>query len=687
MKIKDLFKNKDTIYLNKEFSSKKEVLNFFSKELYSKKYSDNQETVFNLFLKREEQDSTGIGDYIAVPHMSDDCIKESTLLFARVNNLDWNSIDGKPVKYIFAMAFSNQQRENSHLDIMSKLAKFLTKPDFIESLEKIQTVDDFMLLIEKYEQENDKNTNNNNLNQTYDIVAVTACPTGIAHTYLAEQKLIEQAKKMNLSIKVETQGADGIKNPLSSAEIEKAKGVILAVDREIEKEKFANCSNVIEISTQKAIHKPEEQIQKILDNKGTKIKSVSSGNKTENVEGELSFSGFAKKMHRSLLTGISYMLPFIVFGGIILAIGFIIDLIVGKALGVDIQSNGFLASFGFNNGVANLFFKIGKVSLGLAVPVLTAYISFALVGRQGLLPGFVIGTIASGGLSDTYSFLLPSITNSGVNNADKFLGTGSGFVGGILGAFFVGAMIIVFSKYVFGKLPKHLQGIKNILFIPLFGTIVIALAFWVVNIVLIYVNLGLVLFLQLMQNKPYLAWLLGLILGSMMAIDLGGPINKAAYIFGTLTIVNGQSSVSMAAVMAAGMVPPLGISLSMFISKKLWTKEEIEAGRISNIIFGLSFISEGAIPYTSQRPKILVPANIVGGAVAGIVSALLGVNIVAPHGGMFVVFLARTHLFNSFGLQIGLGIVFWILAILLGSFASALTIILMHKFANKKQAK
>ncbi|WP_318026710.1 fructose-specific PTS transporter subunit EIIC [Mycoplasmopsis felis] len=221
------------------------------------------------------------------------------------------------------------------------------------------------------------------------------------------------------------------------------------------------------------------------------------------------------------------------------------------------------------------------------------------------------------------------------------------------------------------------------LFIPVLGTITIAITFWFVNIALIFINLGLVLFLQLFEGKPYLAWLLGLILGLMMASDLGGPINKAAYIFGTLTIANGASTVSMAAVMISGMVPPLGISVSMFISRKLWSKEERESGKISNILFGLSFISEGAIPYTSKNPKVLIPANLAGGAVAGLVSAVLGVNIVAPHGGIFVIFLARTTLFADLGTSIGLGILFFIAALLVGAFAQAGTIYLIT-FLNKK---
>ncbi|WP_036431772.1 PTS fructose transporter subunit IIABC [Mycoplasmopsis cricetuli] len=687
MNLKNFFSEKDTIYLNEIFKSKSDVLNFFSNELVKKGYGKNQKQLYELFIERENQSSTGIGEGIAIPHLNSSLMQKGVLLFAKVNNLNWNSIDNQPVKYVFGIAFSNHERENAHLKVISKLSQLLVNENFKKELDLVLDADSFLQLIEKYENKNTKNSKIN-LETTYDIVAVTSCPTGIAHTYLAKESLEKQALKMNLNIKVETQGADGITNTLTNEEIKSAKGVILAIDREIEKNRFVNSSNVLEISTQKAIHKPEEQIKKILNNQGNKIESSNYSNNLElNTSEEIGFNNFGKKMYRSLMTGISHMLPFVVFGGILIALGFIIDIIIGLSNGQEINSKDFLANFGFNHSVSNLIFNIGKIGLGLMVPILSAYIAFSLVGRQGLLPGFVVGAIASGQLSGTYGFLTGAIQNSGIADAGKFLGTGSGFIGGILGAFFAAAMIIVFQKYIFGRTPKTLQGIKNILFIPLFGTLTIALVFWAVNIVLIFVNLGLVLFLQLFQDKPYLAWLLGLILGAMMAIDLGGPINKAAYIFGILTISNGTSSIAMAAIMAAGMVPPLGISLSMFIHRKLWTKEEIEAGKISNIVFGLSFISEGAIPYTSRRPKILIPANIAGGAIAGIISSLLGVNIIAPHGGLFVSFLARTNLFDNLSLQIGFGILFWIGAILVGAIVQMLVTYFLSIYYSKQESK
>ncbi|TDV23541.1 PTS system D-fructose-specific IIA component (F6P-forming, Fru family) /PTS system D-fructose-specific IIB component (F6P-forming, Fru family) /PTS system D-fructose-specific IIC component (F6P-forming, Fru family) [Mycoplasmopsis mustelae] len=680
MKINSLF-NKDTIFIDNEFASKQQAIEFLSQQLYDKKYVSDVKATYQLFIDRENQGSTGIGEQIAMPHIGSSVVLKNTLMFAKVKDLNWDSLDKQPVNYIFAIALSTDERQNAHLSIMSKLSSLLINSDFKAELTKVSSADEFLRLIDKYEVNLSKDVENVHA-KNFDIVAVTACPTGIAHTFMAKEKLYEQAKKMNVSIKVETQGAEGVDNKLTDFEIKQAKGVILAVDREIEKTRFANCDNVLEISTQKAIHQPQQQITKVLNKQGKKLNGVTKSN--DNNEAAMTFDGFGKKMWRSLMSGISHMLPFIIFGGIMLAVAFVIDMIIGASQGIDLNSQNFLKSFGFNSAISNIIFKIGKIGLGLAVPVLAAYITYALVGRQGLLPGFIIGAIASGQLSETYAFLKPSIVASGVNDAGTFLGTGSGFVGGIFGAFFAAAMVIVFSQYIFGKLSATMQGIKNILFLPLFGTLAIAILFWGVNIVLIYINLGLVLFLQLFESKPYLAWLLGLILGIMMATDLGGPINKSAYIFGTLSIATGTSTVSMAAVMIAGMVPPLGIALSMFISKKLWSKEDREAGKWSNILFGLSFISEGAIPYTSKNPKVMVPANIVGGAVAGLVSALLGVNIIAPHGGIFVVFLAKTSLIeDNLGLSIGLGVLFFIIALLVGSFASAGTIWLVN-FVNKK---
>ncbi|QJB71369.1 PTS fructose transporter subunit IIABC [Mycoplasma sp. 1654_15] len=698
MKIQNFF-NKDLIFINEEIKNKNEALYFLGKKLKSLKFIENFSTTFSEFTKREEQVSTYLGDFIAMPHIRDkNVVKNSIVFIKNKKEISWNNKENEePVKFIFAIALNDEQEASLHIQIIEALSKMYMQQEFLIQLENVQSQEEFLALINSFSEE-EKEEKEENLNKKIDIVAVTSCPTGIAHTYLAKTNLEEAAKELGINIKVETQGADGIQNKLTNFELKSAKGLIIASDREIDKSRFVHLDNVLEISAKKAIHNAKEQIQKVLENKGKQLK-IASENKEKSVENEaqMSFVDFHKRMYRSLLSGISYMLPFIVFGGIIIAFAFILDLIIGASYGRNLDAPEFLKSFGSNYAFSNLILSIGKIGMSLAVSILAAFISFSLVGRQGLLPGFVIGAIASGQLAGSYSFLASTLENSYELTPDSILSTGSGFIGAIFGGFFAATMVIVFNNFILKGLSKNLQGIKNILLIPLLATFTIALLFWALNIILIYVNFGLTIFLSILESKTYLVWLLGLVIGAMMAFDLGGPVNKAAYIFATFTVSQkGASSISMAAAMLAGMIPPLGISLSMFVNKKLWTEEQINAGKISNIIFGLSFISEGAIPYTANKPKVLFPSNIIAGIVTGITSALLGINIIAPHGGIFVVFLARTNLVESAGAQIGLGILFWILVLILGTITHAFCIWFFSKiqktgwdFKNifKKEAK
>lgn len=676
MEIQQFF-NKDLIFIDQEIKNKTEAISFISLKLKSNNFIADFTQTQSEFSSREEQVSTYLGDFIAMPHIRNKNVVKNSIMFIKNSKaISWNNTPGQEeVKFIFAIALNDQEQADLHIQIIQQLSKMFMQKEFLQKLEAIKTQEEFLQLISRFSSENEEKTQET-FTSKFDVVAITSCPTGIAHTYLAKSNLEEAAKKMGVSIKVETQGADGVQNKLTNFELKNAKGLIIASDREIEKSRFAHLDNVLEVSAKKAIHNAEEQIKKVLEHKGKMLKtaSASSGNASEN-EAQMSFYDFHKRMYRSLLSGISYMLPFIVFGGIIIAFAFILDLIIGAAYGQNLNSPAFLKSFGSNYAFSNLILSVGKIGMSLAVSILAAFISFSLIGRQGLLPGFVIGAIASGQLASSYGFLAPSLANDYNLSANQILTTGSGFIGAIFGGFFAAAMVIVFNNYILKALPKNLQGIKNILLIPLLATITIALLFWALNIVLIYVNFGLTIFLSILESKTYLVWLLGLVIGAMMAFDLGGPVNKAAYIFATFTVPQrGTSSISMAAAMLSGMIPPLGISLSMFVNKKLWTKEQIHAGKYSNIVFGLSFISEGAIPYTANKPKVLFPSNIIAGIVTGISSALLGINIIAPHGGIFVVFLARTNLVESTGAQIGLGILFWILVLLIGTITHAFCI-------------
>lgn len=477
---------------------------------------------------------------------------------------------------------------------------------------------------------------------------------------------------MGITIKVETQGTEGAKNVLGDEEISQATGVILATDRFVDTTRFQNHLNVIDISTQKAIKNPKKFLEEVLNLKGKKLKPSNTQNSEEQTQtSDFPLKELPQKLYKAILTGVSYMLPFVVFGGIMIGIAFLIDLIAGN------ESAG--GNFGSVNQAASWFMKVGGTVFSLIVPILAAYISYALVGKLGLLPGFLVGLISNGNLTDFYKEILRY-------KGDNFT-SNSGFFGAIFGGFLVAVILIVLLKML-AKMPKNLNGIKMILIVPLLGTLVIGAAFFFLNIPLIYVNIGFTKFLNYLNKKPELAILLGMILGALMGTDLGGPINKAAYVFGVTSLsaaVQG-GTLAMASVMAAGMVPPLGIAISTLVSKKIWDKEQRLNG-FSNWVFGLTFISEGAIPFTAAKPKYLVPANIIGSSFAGLLTAVFQVKLAAPHGGIFVAPLMKSMFFQSSGTQIGMGIVFFLISILAGAMLAALIIFGLWKYDQKKLVK
>lgn len=691
MKIIDLMKS-DIALFNKQYKTKKEALQSFTKLLKEKKYVSSSTKALELALKREDEFSTGIGNAIAIPHIRDDVVLKSCVLFAKIKpSLDWQSVDNQKVEFVFFIAMDTQSGANSHMDVIASLSKLFMNEQFISEIKLVKNYKNLIEVIEKFSHEQDEekqhkqeNTNLANDSSSYDVVAITACPTGIAHTFMAAKKLEDTAKEMNIKIKVETQGTEGSRNTLTQEDINNAKGVILACDKVIDLTRFAGKENVLEISTSAVIKDAKKQINNILENKGHQMagskKDTKASGSFDGGEDLISFQKFGKRLYKSLMTGVSYMLPFVVFGGILIALAFLID--IGHAGDPNSVSN-----LGSIEPAAKWFKSLGDVAFGMIVPILSAYIAFALVGKFGLLPGFVTGLISSGKFLFALNPSTGQIDWLGAVGSDNAT---SGFFGAIIGGFLSAALIIVFVKYIFGKLPQSLNGIKNILFIPLFGTLAISALFWIVNIPLIYLNYG---FTQLLTiiNDAGLTILLGLILGLMMASDLGGPINKAAYVFGITSLENislndGTGTAIMAAVMAAGMVPPLGIALSASINRKLWSKEERTAA-YSNYIMGLSFISEGAIPFTAEKPKILVPANLVGGALTGLLSAAFGITLNAPHGGVFVFALVRSNLDKTWdaGTSIGAGVGLYIVAILAGSIASMLMIWLLSSiYARKK---
>lgn len=691
MDIKAFFKS-NLVLINKTYDSKNAALKDFSSLLKQLNYAKNSQQVLDLALKREAEFSTGIGNKIAIPHIRNDVMNDSVVLFAKVSPLEWESLDNQKVEYIFFIAMNAATGASSHLEVIAALSRLFMKPDFINELPTINNYETLISLIEKFiddvpaplKQDNteliNKSIEQTDNSNKYDVVAVTACPTGIAHTFMAAQKLEDAAKVMNLKIKVETQGTEGPRNVLSQNEINEAKGVILAVDKVIDISRFSGKNNVLELGTKAVIKDSKLQLERILKNEGkTMAGQVRSANNPQSlgsvVDDLYSFKGFGKRLWKAVMNGVSYMLPFVIFGGILIALSFLIDI-----------GNAGSAYFGSSTPAAKWFNSLGGIAFGIIVPILSAYIAYGLVGKLGLLPGFVCGFISSG------KFLFNLDPKTGA--IDWFStpgpdGASSGFFGAIIGGFLSAIVIIVFFKYIFGKLPKSLNGIKNILFIPLLGTLVAAALFWIINIPLIYLNYGFFQFLDIM-SAPYLAPLLGLVIGIMMASDLGGPINKAAYVFSTATLSSTASSsgtIAMAASMLSGMVPPLAIAFAATFFKNLYDKETRSAA-FTNYIMGISFVSEGAIPFTAENPKVMVPANLVGGGIAGLLSGGLGVTLLAPHGGIFVFALVKTNINPAWdaSTQIGAGVGFALLSIIAASVISAFVIFFLNK-AFKKTKK
>ncbi|MGL5522253.1 MAG: PTS fructose transporter subunit IIABC [Metamycoplasmataceae bacterium] len=669
------FIQKDLFLLDKTFASKNEALQFFSNLLEEKKYVKNSQETYNLALQREQEFPTNIGNKIAMPHILNDVVLKPCILFARVNNLTWDENDmseNANVNYIFFIIFNKNTGASSHMDIISELSRTAYSDDFIQNLNNLSSFKKFKSLFNE-EQEIPVTTEENNGN--YDIVAVTACPTGVAHTYLAAEALMKEAKNLGLNIKVETQGTEGAKNHLSQEEINNAKGIILALDRSVDTSRFAGQKNVLEISTRTAMKNPKNILEKSLNGEGVTFKGTVNKNSSSD-DNLMSFNNFGKRIYRSMMNGVAHMLPFVIFGGIMIAIAFMIDTFAG----VPESEIGNLGSY---HTASKWFKQIGDISFTLLVPILGAYMAFGLVGKGGLLPGFITGFMSTGVMYVTVrnGINVPWLMDFLSDEHLKMLANGSGFFGAIGGAILTATLYILITKYIFSKMPHSLNAIKNILLMPFFGTLIIAGAFFILNIPLQFVNLGFGMLLNLFKDLPQLYPILGIIMGMMMCSDLGGPINKAAYVFGTITIAQSGAagSIPMAIAMGSGMVPPLAIALSGTIDKKIWTKEQIKQS-YSNYVMGLSFISEGAIPFTAEQPRKMIISNLVGGAITGILIGSLQVGSLAPHGGIFVVPLLRCQLFGDAGMQIGMGITFFLGSILIGSFAEMGVISALSRF-------
>ncbi len=640
MRIVDLLK-RDAITLNASAGSKDEVIDLLI-GLHDKAGNLNDAGTYKTaILAREAQGSTAIGEGIAVPHAKSESVKTPGLSAAIVpSGVDYGAPDGKASDIFFMIAAGTDG--DKHLEILSRLMVMLMDESFCSELRAAGNIDEFLSIIDKAETEKYPDDNKEEKHEgAYRILAVTACPTGIAHTYMAAEALEKAAKEMGVTIKVETAGSGGSKNVLTKKEIAECDAIICAVDRNIEMARFAG-KPVIKTSVTSGINKPKELIEKALS--GSAPIYHAEGN-TETATESDEKESFGRKVYKHLMNGVSHMLPFVVGGGVLIALGFLIDTIAGNS---DIGG-----TFGFTNPVAAIVFWIGKAAFSFMLPILAGYIAMSIADRPGLLPGIVGGFIAANGF--TFKSLIDNQNLVGDGNAV------SGFLGALFAGFAAG-LIVLFLKWAFKWMPNSMDGIKPVFIYPLLGTVLIGLLMIWINPVVGYLNLGLSNMLSSLGGTSRL--LLSVVLAAMMATDMGGPFNKAAYVFGTAAIADGNTWI-MAAVMIGGMVPPIAIALSTTFAKNRWTAEERKNGPV-NYLMGLCFITEGAIPYAASDPLRVIPSCMVGAAVAGAVSSLLGCACPAPHGGIFTFVVVD----NPLG---------YLGALVAGSVAGALMLTLLKK--------
>ena len=623
MKITDLL-IKDAMIMDLKATTKQAAIDEMVEKLYQVGRISDVKTFKDGILAREAQTSTGLGDGIAMPHAKNAAVKEATVLFAKSQaGVDYEALDGQPT-YLFFMIAAPDGANDTHLQALAALSRKLVDADFVASLKQASTPDEVRALFA--EESEEKHEAKVSEDRPF-IVAVTACPTGIAHTYMAEDKLKQTAEKMGVDIKVETNGASGVANRLTADDIARAKGVIIAADKSVEMPRFAG-KRVLSRPVADGIKKSEELIQIILDEKAEVYQSNGEGAVETASDSK---QGLGAAFYKHLMAGVSQMLPFVIGGGIMIAIAFLLDNIMGVPKDQ-------LSNLGTYHEISSLFKNIGGVAFGFMLPILAGYIAFSIAEKPGLVAGFVAGSIASSGLAwGKVPFA------AGGEKTLALAGVPSGFLGALVGGFLAGGVILVLRKLLAG-LPRSLDGIKSILLYPLLGVCITGFLMLFVNIPMAAINTGLNNFLEGLSGSS--AVLMGLVLGGMMAIDMGGPFNKAAYVFGTGTLaasVATGGSVIMAAVMAGGMVPPIAVFIATLLFKDKFTKQEQEAG-LSNIVMGLSFITEGAIPFAAADPIRAIPSFMVGSAVAGALVGLTGIKLMAPHGGIFVILLVSKPL-------------------------------------------
>ncbi|WP_250278388.1 PTS fructose transporter subunit IIABC [[Clostridium] colinum] len=590
MKITSLI-NIKSIDLNASVNSKIDAIDMLVNLMAKGGNVKDKEAYKQAILQREESSTTGIGDEIAIPHAKTEAISNAGVAVMVVKDgVDYEALDGQKTKLLF-MIGAPASGGDTHLQVLSKLSTLIMTPNFKDSILSAKSPQEILDIINKFEQEKfeEKEENNQSLGD-YEVLCVTACPTGIAHTFMAAEALENKAKEKGIKVKVETNGSSGAKNILTEEEIKNAKCIIVAADKKVEMNRF-NGKKVIQVRVSEGIKNPEKLLDKAMAGDAPIFNASNVVNNSEEIEKET----VGRKIYKDLMNGVSHMLLFVIGGGILIALAFLFD-------NFEIDPS----NFGSNTPFAAFLKKTGDAAFAFMLPVLSGYIAMSIGDRPALVVGFVGGYLASIG--------------------------GSGFLGALLSGFIAGYLII-FLKKALNILPQALDGIKSILLYPVLGILLMgAIITFIVNPPVSWFNISLSNLLSNMGNSSKV--LLGAVLGLMMAIDFGGPINKAAYVFGTAQIAEGNYHI-MAPVMIGGMVPPLAIAIATFIFKNKFTKKERESG-ITNFVMGLSFITEGAIPFAASDPLRVIPACAIGSGVAGALSMLFDCSLRAPHGGIFV---------------------------------------------------
>ena len=655
MKIQDVL-NKNVMLFDLQATDKEGVINEMVQSLVDNGVVTDFDTFKAGIMNREAQTSTGLGDGIAMPHSKNEAVKEATVLFAKSNKgVDYASLDGQPTDLFFMIA-APEGANDTHLAALAELSKYLMKPGFADKLRQASTPDQVIAAFDAEEQEaaaeEAKKAESVKEAASSDkplIVAVTACTTGIAHTYMAEEALIKKGEEMGVTVRVETNGASGVGNRLTAEEIAKAEGVIIAADKAVETARFDG-KKLISKPVAAGIRQTEELIQTILDGKADVFHAENAAQASASQE-KLSLGG---AFYKHLMSGVSQMLPFVIGGGILIALAFLIDQVMGVP-----QDQ--LSSLGSYHVLAAQFKTIGGVAFGFMLPVLAGYIGFSIAEKPGFVAGFIAGSIASSGSA------FGNIAY-GAAKGELPAAVSSGFLGALVGGFLAGGIVLLLRKALAG-LPRSLDGIRSILLLPLLGVGLTGFLMFLINIPMAAINTGLNNFLSSLSGSS--AVLLGLLVGGMMAVDMGGPVNKAAYVFATGTLaesVASGGSIVMAAVMAAGMVPPLAVFVATVLFKDKFTQEERDSG-LTNIVMGLSFITEGAIPFGAADPARAIPSFIAGSALTGALVGLAGLKLMAPHGGIFVIALTSNPLL-------------YILFVLIGAVVSGILFGLLRKPKN-----